>query len=97
MSHDATLRDDLHRASVRRFLQAEVAPDRRADHGLQGVLRELFPATTADAVASLEFVDYQLLTPRFDADACLRRGMTLAAPLKVTVRLLVWKGAADGA
>jgi hypothetical protein len=33
------------------------------------VLRAFFPVTTADGVASLEFVAYALLPPRLDADA----------------------------
>ncbi len=96
MRHDATLSDDLHRAAIARFLQADVAPERREDHGFQGVLRALFPVKTADEVASLEFVDYQLLAPRCDADACLRRAMTLAAMVKVTVRLVIWEGPREG-
>lgn len=96
MSSDATLREDLHRASLARFLQGDVPPERREDHGLEGVLRAFFPVTTADGVASLEFVAYALLPPRLDADACRRDGMTLASVLKATVRLVIWEGPGDG-
>jgi DNA-directed RNA polymerase beta subunit len=96
MSSDATLREDLHRTSLARFLQGDVPPERREDQGLQGVLRAFFPVTTADGVASLEFVAYALLPPRLDADACRRDGMTLASVLKATVRLVIWEGPGDG-
>jgi DNA-directed RNA polymerase beta subunit len=96
MSPDTTLREGLHRASLARFLQGDVPPERREDHGLQGVLQTFFPVTTADGVASLEFVAYALLPPRLDADACRRDGTTLAAVLKVTVRLVIWEGRGDG-
>jgi len=59
------------------------------------VFREHFPLTTADGTASLEFVGYSVERPKYDAAECLRRGMTYAAPMKVTVRLIVWEQ--DGA
>jgi DNA-directed RNA polymerase beta subunit len=96
MSPDVTLREDLHRASLARFLQGDVAPERREDHGLEGVLRTHLPVTTADGVASLEFVAYALHPPRLDADGCRRDGMTLAAVLKATVRLVIWELPGDG-
>src|SRR6202048_3818458 len=38
----------------------------------------------------LEFVDYELEEPKYDVEECIQRGMTYAAPLKVTLRLIVW-------
>src|SRR5262249_9379221 len=40
--------------------------------------------------AQLEFVRYELETPKYDVDECQQRGITFAAPLKVTLRLVVW-------
>jgi len=80
----------LHLRSMARFLQAGEAPTGRRDEGLQGALRAVFPVRSSDGLASLEFVEYALEPPRFDEADCLHRGMTLAAPLKVTVRLIVW-------
>ena len=40
--------------------------------------------------ASLEFVAYKLEEPKYDYDECLQKGITFAAPLKVTIRLVVW-------
>ena len=40
--------------------------------------------------ASCEFVSYELEEPKYDVEECQQRGMTFAAPLKVTLRLVVW-------
>ena len=84
-----------HRASFARFLQRDVAPSERADVGLQGALRDAFPVTTTDGLVTLEFVEYMLEPPKYDAAECLRCGMTFAAPIKVVVRLVVWEGDGD--
>ena len=41
--------------------------------------------------ASLQFVSYELEPPKYDVDECRERGMTFSAPIKVTVRLVVWE------
>ena len=38
----------------------------------------------------LEFVRYEFDPPKYDVDECRQRGMTYAAPLKVTLRLIVF-------
>src|SRR3546814_9291314 len=38
----------------------------------------------------LQFVRYELEEPKYDVEECQQRGMTFAAPLKVTLRLVVW-------
>ena len=38
----------------------------------------------------LEFVRYEFEPPKYDVDECRQRGMTYAAPLKVTLRLIVF-------
>src|SRR6185437_15848257 len=37
-----------------------------------------------------EFVRYELEQPKYDVEECQQRGITFAAPLKVTLRLVVW-------
>jgi len=82
----------FHLRSFARFLQLDTDPQARRDEGLQGALRAVFPVRSGDEIASLEFVDYHLEAPRFDEPTCLRRGLTFAAPLKVTVRIFVFEG-----
>ncbi len=38
----------------------------------------------------LEFVSYEFEPPKFDVDECRQRDLTYAAPLKVTLRLIVF-------
>ena len=73
-----------------KFLQADVAPEKREDVGLQGVFKSVFPIRDFNETSSLEFVSYHLEKPKYDVDECHQRGMTYSAPIKVVVRLVVW-------
>ena len=44
---------------------------------------------TSTRRAVLEFVQYELEEPKYDVEECRQRGMTYAAPMKVTLRLIV--------
>jgi DNA-directed RNA polymerase subunit beta len=57
---------------------------------LQGVFKSVFPISDFNNTASLDFESYVLETPKYDVDECRSRGMSFAAPLKVTVRLNVF-------
>jgi DNA-directed RNA polymerase subunit beta len=81
---------DIQKRSYDEFLQAEEAPEARKDLGLQGVFKSVFPIKDFNETASLEFVGYSLGTPKYDVDECHQRGMTFAAPLKVTIQLVIW-------
>ena len=65
-------------------------PEQRANVGLQEVFKSVFPIRDFSERAQLEFVRYELETPKYDVDECQQRGITFAAPLKVTLRLVVW-------
>ncbi|RYX78248.1 DNA-directed RNA polymerase subunit beta [bacterium] len=81
---------ELQKSSYESFLQKDMDPDRRGDAGLNGVFRSVFPITDFNNTASLEFVSYTLEPPKYDVDECRQRGMTYAAPVKVTLRLIVF-------
>jgi DNA-directed RNA polymerase subunit beta len=83
--------------SYQRFLQAELPPDQREDIGLQSVFKSVFPIRDYNDTATLEFVSYALGEPKYDVRECHERGMTWAAPLKVTVQLVLWDTSTDGA
>jgi len=72
------------------FLQKDVPSDQRQNAGLQGVFKSVFPIKDFNETASLEYVSYTLGEPKYDVDECHQRGMTFAAPLKVTVQLVLW-------
>lgn len=85
----------IQRNSYERFLQADVDADRRLDIGLQRVFRSVFPIKDYNDSTSLTFVSYSLGTPKYDQEECRERGMTWAAPLRVTIQLELWDVAAD--
>ncbi len=81
---------EVQRSSYDHFLQMGVAPEERGSVGLQEVFRSVFPIRDFSERAQLEFVRYELETPKYDVDECQQRGINYAAPLKVTLRLVVW-------
>ncbi len=85
----------IQRNSYERFLQADVEPDRRLDIGLQRVFRSVFPIKDYNDTTSLTFVGYSLGNPKYDQEECRQRGMTWAAPLRVTIQLELWDVASE--
>src|SRR5437870_5027905 len=81
---------DRQERSYAHFLQMGVIAEQRASVGLQEVFKSVFPIRDFSERAQLEFVRYELETPKYDVDECQQRGITFAAPLKVTLRLVVW-------
>ena len=81
---------DIQKQSYEKFLQKDVPAEQREDVGLQGVFKSVFPIKDFSETSSIEFVSYTLDKPKYDVDECRQRGMTFAAPIKVTVRLVVW-------
>jgi len=81
---------NIQKQSYEKFLQADIAPEKREDVGLQGVFKSVFPIRDFNESSSLEFVSYHLEKPKYDVDECHQRGMTYSAPVKVVVRLVVW-------
>ena len=83
--------------SFRDFLQLDAPMDNRRDHGLHGAFKSVFPIKSYTENAALEYVNYRLGQPTFDVKECQVRGLTYAAPLRVTVRLVIYdKEAAPG-
>src|SRR5260370_515863 len=81
---------EVQRSSYDHFLQMGVLAENRGSVGLQEVFKSVFPIRDFSERAQLEFVRYELETPKYDTDECQQRGITYAAPLKVTLRLVVW-------
>src|SRR3546814_16819962 len=67
-----------------------IAPEARGHRGLQEVFRSVFPIKDFSERAELDFVHYELEQPKYDVEECQQRGMTYAAPVKVTMRLTVF-------
>src|SRR5262250_2766988 len=81
---------EIQKNSYDQFLQRDLGPTQRQNIGLQEVFKSVFPIKDFNETASLEFVSYALGEPKYDVEECHQRGMTYAAPLKVTVQLVLW-------
>ena len=81
---------EVQKASYDQFLLVEEPQGGRPDEGLQAVFRSVFPISDFSGASMLEFVKYEFEPPKYDVDECRQRGMTYAAPLKVTLRLIVF-------
>ncbi|MFC3813746.1 DNA-directed RNA polymerase subunit beta [Lysobacter sp. GCM10012299] len=76
--------------SYREFLQENIDPAKRADRGLHAALKSVFPISSYSGNAALEYVGYKLGDPPFDERECRNRGLSYGAPLRVTVRLVIY-------
>jgi DNA-directed RNA polymerase subunit beta len=81
---------EVQRNSYNQFLQFDKGVTERNDTGLQGVFKSVFPIRDFAETASLEFVKYEFEQPKYDVEECQQRDMTYAAPLKLTLRLIVF-------
>src|SRR3954452_13853595 len=82
---------EVQKASYDQFLMVEEPKGGRPEEGLQAVFKSVFPITDFSNTASLEFVKYEFEQPKYDIDECRARDITFAAPLKVTLRLIVFE------
>ncbi len=81
---------EVQKASYDQFLLVKEPVGGRPDEGLQTVFKSVFPISDFSNTSMLEFVKYEFEPPKYDVDECRQRGMTYAAPLKVTLRLIVF-------
>ena len=81
---------EVQKASYDQFLLVREPVGGRPDEGLQAVFKSVFPISDFSNTSMLEFVKYEFEAPKYDVDECRQRGMTYAAPLKVTLRLIVF-------
>ena len=80
----------MQRESFQRFLQMNIAPEKRRDIGLQAVFKSVFPIKDFTGSASLEFVSYRFGEVKHGIEECIHRGMTYEIPVRITARLVVY-------
>ncbi len=80
----------VQRNSYEDFLQREIPANDRTDTGLHGVMKSVFPIQDFSDAATLEYVSYTFDPPKYDVEECRQRGINFSAPLRVTLRLIVW-------
>ena len=81
---------EVQKFSYELFLQRFVSGKDRLDKGLENVFRSVFPISDFSDTSTIEYISYSFDEPKFDTDECIQRGLTYAAPLKVTLRLIVF-------
>src|SRR5690625_908588 len=86
---------DVQTRAFSTLLQTDAAAQEREDVGLERVFNEVFPITDVNERFSLEFVSYVLGEPKYTVEECIERDMTYSAPLKATLRLVVWEDGED--
>ncbi|MEQ1687453.1 MAG: DNA-directed RNA polymerase subunit beta, partial [Sphingopyxis sp.] len=80
---------EVQRESYEQFLRSDSAIGYVS--GLEKTLRGVFPIRDFAGTAELDFVHYELEPPKYDTEECRQRGLTYAAPMKVTLRLIVFE------
>ena len=78
---------EIQTRSYEEFLQLDADPAKRANRGLESVLREVYPITSYDGSLRLDYVSYRLGRPRYTPDQCRALRLTYGRPFRVTVRL----------
>lgn len=80
---------EVQRESYEQFLRSD--PSIGYVSGLEKTLRSVFPIRDFAGTAEMDFVHYELEDPKYDTEECRQRGITYAAPMRVTLRLIVFE------
>ena len=86
---------EVQKASYDQFLLVQEPQGGRPNEGLQAVFKSVFPISDFSNTSMLEFVKYEFEAPKYDVDECRQRGMTYAAPIKVTIQLIIYDTGGD--
>ncbi len=81
---------EVQKSSYDLFLRSGDAAEPLEGEGIMGVFQSVFPIKDFNETSVLEFVKYSLERPKYDVEECMQRDMTYSAPLKVTLRLIVF-------
>ena len=81
---------EVQKSSYDLFLRSGDSDTPLDGEGIKGVFQSVFPIKDFNETSVLEFVKYELEKPKYDVEECQQRDMTYAAPLKVTLRLIVF-------
>ncbi len=73
--------------SYENFLQYDIPASKRKDHGIESVLREIFPIESYDKNLKLEYLRYELGKPRYEPHECRQLRLTYGRPFRVWLRL----------
>jgi DNA-directed RNA polymerase subunit beta len=80
----------LQQSSYKKFLQAEIEPEKRENTGIQSVFNSFFPINDSTGQVTIEFLSYSLGTPKYEDHECFSAGRTFSSPLHAQLRLILW-------
>ncbi|MDX2112935.1 MAG: DNA-directed RNA polymerase subunit beta [Alphaproteobacteria bacterium] len=81
---------EVQKNSYDQFLQINIPAEKRTSTGLHAVFKSVFPIKDFAETSTLEYVRFHFDAPKYDVDECRSRGINFSAPLRVTLRLIVW-------
>jgi DNA-directed RNA polymerase subunit beta len=88
---------EIQRRSYETFLQKGFDRQQRKNMGLEAAFRSVFPIVDYNDTASVEYLGYTLMEPKYKVRECINKGLTYCAPLKIKVKLNLWESVEDGA
>ncbi len=80
----------LQKNSYDKFLQIDINPKERENVGIQSVFKSFFPISDSSEKITVEFLEYRLGKPKYEAYECLSAGRSFASPLYAQLRLVLW-------
>ena len=87
---------DVQLKSFGNLIHGDAVAEDPWDFSLDRVFQEIFPISDVNEKFSFEYVSSRLDEPRYSQEECIERDMTFAAPLKATLRFVVWEDLDDG-
>ena len=87
---------EIQKRSYEQFLQKDFPIEKRRDMGLQSAFVSVFPIKDYNETAEIEFVGYHVGEPKYTVREALQKGITCAAPLKISVKLNMFEADANG-
>ncbi len=86
----------IQKHSFSSFLQKDIPSTKREDKGLQAAFNSVFPIVDYNETASIEFIEYIVRKPKYEARECMEKNINYAAPLKIRVKLNLWEKDGSG-
>jgi DNA-directed RNA polymerase subunit beta len=86
---------DVQLKSFGKLVHGDAVAEDPWDFSLDRVFQEIFPIADVNDNFSFEYVSSKLGAPRYSQEECIERDMTYAAPLKATLRFIVWEDLDD--
>ena len=82
---------EVQKKSYTQFLSSKDVTESNIQKGLERVFKSIFPIEELSDKATLEYLSFRLEKPKYDVEECRQRDLTYSAPLKPTLRLVIYE------